>query len=51
VPRLPVAAALPGRSARASDPFGIVAQPFTLGGALGNGWKLFTSTLPQLLPI
>jgi len=38
-------------SAKVGDPFGIIAQPFTIGGALGNGWKLFTSTLPQLLPI
>jgi len=41
----------PACDAKARDPLGIVAQPFSIGGALGNGWKLFTSTLPQLLPI
>jgi hypothetical protein len=41
----------PACNAKARDPLGVVAQPFSIGGALGNGWKLFTSTLPQLLPI
>jgi len=41
----------PACDAKVSDPLGVVAQPFTIGGALGNGWKLFTNTLPQLLPI
>ena len=31
--------------ARAEDPLGILAQPFSVGGALRNGWRLFVGAL------
>ncbi|MCY1079193.1 hypothetical protein [Archangium lansingense] len=36
---------------RARDPLGLLALPFSIGGALSTGWKLFARTLPQILPI
>lgn len=40
-----------GCAERYQDPLGVLAQPFSIGSALGNGWTLFSRTLPRLLPV
>jgi hypothetical protein len=37
--------------ARLGDPLGIFAQPFSVGGSLSLGWRLFREALPGLLAV
>ncbi len=37
--------------ARLGDPLGILAQPFSVGGSLSLGWRLFREALPGLLAV
>lgn len=40
-----------GCAERYQDPLGVLAKPFSIVSALGNGWTLFVRTLPRLLPV